>query len=132
MHDAIALANLIYALPSNTTKAIEKSFAEYQKERIPHVMESFKNSQDLALFMNRGFAGTLAMWIMKKMPDWFWAIALRRMCRSRPQVGFLPLIANKGSIPAEPSPSAEKARAVYVKRLAAKAAAAAKEEPSAV
>lgn len=77
MHDAIALANLIYALPANTTKAIEKSFAEYQKERIPHVMESFKNSQNLALFMDRGFAGSLAMFVMQKMPQWLWAIAVR-------------------------------------------------------
>lgn len=76
MHDAIALANLIYALPANTTKAIEKSFAEYQKERIPHVMESFKNSQDLALFMNRGLAGSMAMFVMKNMPDWLWNIAV--------------------------------------------------------
>ncbi|KAF9276266.1 hypothetical protein BGZ88_001845 [Linnemannia elongata] len=132
MHDAIALANLIYALPANTTKAIEKSFAEYQKERIPHVMESFKNSQNLALFMDRGFAGSLAMFVMQKMPQWLWAIALKKMIINRPTAGFLKPIAPKGTVPAARSPSTEKARAVYIQRMAAKAAAAAKSEASAV
>ncbi|KAF9143028.1 hypothetical protein BGX30_001545 [Mortierella sp. GBA39] len=132
MHDAIALANLIYALPANTTKAIEKSFAEYQKERIPHVMESFKNSQNLALFMDRGFAGALSMWVMQKMPQWLWALALKKMIISRPTAGFLKPIAPKGTVPAARSPSTEKARAIYIQRTAAKAAAAAKNEPSVV
>ncbi|KAF9120048.1 hypothetical protein BGW39_011702 [Mortierella sp. 14UC] len=49
MHDAIALANLIYALPSSPgTAEIEQAFTEYQAERIPHVLESFKSSQMLA------------------------------------------------------------------------------------
>ncbi|KAF9124060.1 hypothetical protein BGW39_008500 [Mortierella sp. 14UC] len=124
MHDAIALANLIYALPTKnlTTKEIEKSFAEYQKERIPHVMESFKNSQNLALFMDRGFAGSLAMWVMQKMPPWLWAIALKKMIVSRPTAGFLREIQNHGTVPAHRSPSAEKARAVFIKRAAARAA----------
>ncbi|KAF9547150.1 hypothetical protein EC957_008830 [Mortierella hygrophila] len=132
MHDAIALANLIYALPANTNKAIEKSFAEYQKERIPHVMESFKNSQDLALFMDRGFAGALAMFVMQKMPQWLWALALKKMIVNRPTAGFLKPIAPKGTVPAARSPSTEKARAVYIQRLAAKAAAAAMNDPSVV
>ncbi|KAK3838232.1 MAG: hypothetical protein J3R72DRAFT_448747 [Linnemannia gamsii] len=123
MHDAIALANLIYALPENTTKAIEKSFAEYQKERIPHVMESFKNSQNLALFMNRGFAGSLAMWVMQKMPPWLWALALKKMIVSRPTLGYLGEIPNKGTVPAHRSPSAEKARTVFIQRAAARTAA---------
>ncbi|KAG9064168.1 hypothetical protein KI688_003356 [Linnemannia hyalina] len=132
MHDAIALANLIYALPANTNKAIEKSFAEYQKERIPHVMESFKNSQDLALFMDRGFAGALAMFVMQRMPQWLWALALKKMIVNRPTAGFLKPIAPKGTVPAARSPSTEKARAVYNQRLAAKAAAATKNETSTV
>ncbi|KAF9906864.1 hypothetical protein EC991_000228 [Linnemannia zychae] len=121
MHDAIALANLIYALPSNTTKDIEKSFAEYQKERIPHIMESFKNSQNLALFMDRGFAGSLAMWVMQKMPPWLWAIALKKMIVSRPTAGFLREIPNNGTVPAHRSASTEKARDLFIKRAANRA-----------
>ncbi|KAF9102079.1 hypothetical protein BGX29_004968 [Mortierella sp. GBA35] len=124
MHDAIAVANLVYALPNKTTKAIEKAFAEYQAERIPHVMESFKNSQNLAAFMDRGFAGSLAMFIMQKMPAWLWKLALKKMIVNRPQAGFLPKVAPKGTVPAHFSNSTEKARAVYEKRMKAAAVAA--------
>ncbi|KAG0273300.1 hypothetical protein BGZ95_010882 [Linnemannia exigua] len=43
IHDAIALANLLYALPSNTTSEINKIFQDYQQERYPAVMESYNN-----------------------------------------------------------------------------------------
>lgn len=45
MHDAIALANLLYAMPATTSLEMTKVFEEYQKERYPAVMESFKSSQ---------------------------------------------------------------------------------------
>lgn len=54
------------------------------------------------------------------------------MIINRPTAGFLKPIAPKGTVPAARSPSTEKARAVYIQRMAAKAAAAAKSEASAV
>ena len=54
------------------------------------------------------------------------------MIINRPTAGFLKPISPKGTVPAARSPSTEKARAVYIQRLAAKAAAAAKNTPSVV
>ncbi|KAF9151856.1 hypothetical protein BG015_006128 [Linnemannia schmuckeri] len=48
MHDAIALANLFYAMPAKTSEDITKVFVEYQKERLPAVTESYNNSRQLA------------------------------------------------------------------------------------
>ncbi|KAF9095596.1 hypothetical protein BGX29_008959 [Mortierella sp. GBA35] len=45
MHDAIALANLLYVLPSSTSSEITKMFEEYKSERYPIVIDTFKNSQ---------------------------------------------------------------------------------------
>ncbi|KAF9086681.1 hypothetical protein BGX23_008663 [Mortierella sp. AD031] len=40
IHEAIALANLLYALPSNTTEEITKAFGEYQAERPPPTLKA--------------------------------------------------------------------------------------------
>ncbi|KAG0309247.1 hypothetical protein BGZ97_013125 [Linnemannia gamsii] len=117
MHDALAIANLIYALPSNTTKEIEKSFAEYQAERRPPAVEAFKASEAMATFMNRGFIGSISLFVLKHIPRFLWKAFLKGTIRQRPTCGFLPEIEDrKGTVPADVSPSAEKARAVYKKR----------------
>ncbi|KAG0045604.1 hypothetical protein BGZ90_008403 [Linnemannia elongata] len=46
MHDAAALANALYALPSvYSVQDLSTAFQEYKTERLPPIMESFKNSQ---------------------------------------------------------------------------------------
>ncbi|KAF9146994.1 hypothetical protein BG015_011424 [Linnemannia schmuckeri] len=57
LHDAIALANLLYAMPTTTSTDITNIFVEYQKERFPAVMASFKNSQIVAKVSDRGIIG---------------------------------------------------------------------------
>ncbi|KAF8929791.1 hypothetical protein BGZ47_000878 [Haplosporangium gracile] len=123
MHDAIALANLIYALPSNTAKDIEHAFAEYKAERLPPVIEASKGSQLLSLLLNRGFLGTLALLFLKYMPRWLWLKFVEGIVANRPTLGFLQEVESKGSKPASVSPSTEKARAVYNKRASAAATA---------
>ncbi|KAF8947876.1 hypothetical protein BGZ47_007544 [Haplosporangium gracile] len=83
MHDAIALANLIYAMPTETLDDITQIFEEYKTERYPAVMESYKNSQ------------------------------LAKTVRHRPQVGFIKAIPYMGTVVPTMSPSEQKARAVF-------------------
>ncbi|KAG0209626.1 hypothetical protein BGX33_005401 [Mortierella sp. NVP41] len=54
MHDAIALANLVYALPSNSTKDIHKTFAEYQEEIFQPAVEASQGSLLLSMILSRG------------------------------------------------------------------------------
>ncbi|KAG9072926.1 hypothetical protein KI688_000707 [Linnemannia hyalina] len=122
MHDAIALANLIYALPTNTSKDIEHAFEEYKAERLPPVIEAAKGSQLLSLLLNRGFLGTLALLFLKYMPRWLWLKFVEGIVANRPTLGFLSEVENKGSKPASVSPSTEKARKVYNKSVSAAAA----------
>ncbi|KAF9095908.1 hypothetical protein BGX29_008832 [Mortierella sp. GBA35] len=53
--DALALANLFYALPSNTNAEIEKTFSEYRAERYPAAVEAFSASQMLSKLMGKNF-----------------------------------------------------------------------------
>lgn len=77
MHDAIALANLIYALPTKTSGDITKIFEEYQEERFPAVMESFENSKAMSKVTARGITGAILLFIMTHLPFWLWKLVVR-------------------------------------------------------
>ncbi|KAF9537188.1 hypothetical protein EC957_008679 [Mortierella hygrophila] len=113
MHDAIALANLIYAVPTTNSADLTKIFEEYQKERLPAVIESFNNSQLMSKIMDRGIEGAIILWLYTNIPFWLWRLMLAKTVRYRPQVGFLPNIPLKGSVIPFKSPSEFKARALF-------------------
>ena len=77
MHDAIALANLFYAMPAKTGEDITKIFVEYHKERLPAVMESYNNSRQLAKTAGRGIVGAIILYLTTLIPAWLWRIAVR-------------------------------------------------------
>ncbi|KAF9097163.1 hypothetical protein BGX23_009652 [Mortierella sp. AD031] len=116
MQDAIAIANLLYALPSNTSKEVEKAFAEYRAERYEPAVDAFYSSKGLATYSEGGVLGSIALFIMGRLPSWVINLATRKMILHRSQVGFRPMIENKGSVPALVSPSTEKAKAIYEER----------------
>ncbi|KAG0289946.1 hypothetical protein BGZ96_006548 [Linnemannia gamsii] len=72
MHDAIALANLLYAMPTKTSSEITTVFEEYHKERYPAVMESYNNSKQLAKIFDTGIEGTIVNYLTTHMPTWLW------------------------------------------------------------
>ncbi|KAF9136064.1 hypothetical protein BGW39_008027 [Mortierella sp. 14UC] len=72
MHDAIALANLLYAMPTKTSSDITKVFEEYHKERYPAVMESYNNSKQLAKIFDTGIEGAIVNYLTTHMPMWLW------------------------------------------------------------
>ncbi|KAK3845558.1 MAG: hypothetical protein J3R72DRAFT_521128 [Linnemannia gamsii] len=116
MHDAIALANLFYAMPTKSASEITKVFEEYQKERLPAVMESYNSSKQMAKMSDRGFAGTLAFYLFSNMPMWLWKQVLIKTVQFRPQVGFIKSVDLKGPVVPVVSPSEQKARTVFEKR----------------
>ncbi|KAF9136065.1 hypothetical protein BGW39_008028 [Mortierella sp. 14UC] len=98
MHDALALANLFYAMPTTTSADITRVFEEYQKERLPAVMDSFNNSKQLAKKSDAGIMGTVVLYLMTNMPAWLWRMVQSKMLRFRPQCGFLRHIELKGTL----------------------------------
>ncbi|KAG0362972.1 hypothetical protein BGX24_005019 [Mortierella sp. AD032] len=106
IHDAIALANFLYALPSKTTSQINTVFQEYQQERYPAVMESYNNSQTMSKIMEKGIVGTLALFLANHMP-------LVKLVKFRPQAGFLKALDVRGSVTPFVPNSEKLARAVF-------------------
>ncbi|KAG0282477.1 hypothetical protein BGZ96_000437 [Linnemannia gamsii] len=118
MQDALALANLIYALPDNSSADIEKAFKEYQEERYDPAVAAFKSSQMLSKIMNRGIEGKIAVMVSQNMPLFLWKKFVRKLVLNRPQAGFLPPADDRGTAPPNVSPSSEKARLVFERRAA--------------
>ena len=77
MHDAIALANLIYALPANTSEEITKTFKEYHGERYPPAVEAYNNSLLMSKLLKGGITGAVATFFKNNMPNWLWRLAVR-------------------------------------------------------
>ncbi|KAF9097002.1 hypothetical protein BGX23_010045 [Mortierella sp. AD031] len=117
IHDAIALANLLYALPSTTSNEITRIFEEYQTERYPAVVRSFDESQLGSKMTEKGIVGALTLYMFTHMPTWLWNKFLVYTLKFRPLAGFLEPIENKGTVIPIVSPSYEKARAVYEQRM---------------
>ncbi|KAG0371468.1 hypothetical protein BGX24_001625 [Mortierella sp. AD032] len=116
IHDAISLANLLYAMPSKTSSDVTKIFEEYHKERYPVVMEAFNISQLMSKITERGLIGALALYLVTRMPQWLWRLSLVKQLGFRPQAGFLKAVEVKGTVSAHAAPSEKKARAVYEKQ----------------
>ncbi|KAF9095780.1 hypothetical protein BGX29_008877 [Mortierella sp. GBA35] len=111
MHDAIALANLLYAVPSTSSEDVTKIFEEYQTERYPAVLESFKYSQLNSKILERSIFGHVMLFIGTHMPLWLQKLILAKTLRNRYLCGFLKPIESRGTVAPSASPSAEKARA---------------------
>ncbi|KAG0309248.1 hypothetical protein BGZ97_013126, partial [Linnemannia gamsii] len=125
MHDAIALANLLYALPTDTaptTSEIEQAFSEYRAERYPAAVEAFNGSQMLAKFMEKGIGGKIAFFLAKHIPTFLWNIFVKDMVSHRPQLGCLDAVPERGSVPAAVEKSSVKARETFERRRQAASA----------
>ncbi|KAF9102601.1 hypothetical protein BGX29_004403 [Mortierella sp. GBA35] len=77
---------------------IQKSFTEYQTERLSPVIEANQSSFALASLLEKRLGGTIALWISRQLPQWLWKFFWGQYLTNRPQIGFLPQIENKGSV----------------------------------
>ncbi|KAG0284586.1 hypothetical protein BGZ96_011060 [Linnemannia gamsii] len=98
IHDAIALANLIYSLESTSRSAIHRIFTLYKAERYPIVQEAFKSSEFLSKRIERSLTGLLARWMSRYTPLWLWKIMLAKSVKHRPTASFLPPVEVRGSV----------------------------------
>ncbi|KAF9082319.1 hypothetical protein BGX23_012587, partial [Mortierella sp. AD031] len=68
MHGALALANLLYALPSNTTTDIEEAFEAYKAERMAPSAEAFKASQLFSKYLEKDYVGSFILFLLRHSP----------------------------------------------------------------
>ncbi|KAG0204215.1 hypothetical protein BGX33_008657 [Mortierella sp. NVP41] len=116
IHDAVALANLIYTLPSTSVKDINDMFSKYRSERYPAAMVAFQSSQSLSKTIDRGLSGVVARFVAKNAPRWIWRQHLVKRSLIRPLAAFLPVTESKGTIPPDPQPSFIEAKTLFDRR----------------
>ncbi|KAF9150570.1 hypothetical protein BG015_007626 [Linnemannia schmuckeri] len=98
MHDAAALANVIYSLPlSPSVKDLEAASSDYCSEQSPTAQESLKNSRMLSKTIEKGLVGVLTRFLMKYQSNWM-KLALHGMFHYRTNVGSLPKLVEKETI----------------------------------
>ncbi|KAF9088224.1 hypothetical protein BGX29_000389 [Mortierella sp. GBA35] len=106
IHDAIVLANYIYALPDHPiTEEIEDCFRAYREERIPWVESSFSTSQTFRNMAAQGIKASVTRFLMKNMPKWLSRVLEVRLMSNRPQINFLPRDETPVTLPPAPQPS---------------------------
>lgn len=62
----------------------------------------------------------MARLLFKHMPPWLMRQVIIKACRARPQVSFLPLVQDLGTVKPANQPSLEKTLAIHEKRRAEK------------
>ncbi|KAF9102604.1 hypothetical protein BGX29_004406 [Mortierella sp. GBA35] len=116
MQDEIAFANSIYALSFNTTEEIQRSFSEYQAERIPAIIGAYASSCSLANILGKGLKGRLPCRSPgRPRNDSGRSFGVDTLV-IRPQIGFLPQVENRGSVVPNVSQITKRARVVYEER----------------
>ncbi|KAF9563169.1 hypothetical protein EC968_004977 [Mortierella alpina] len=108
IQDAICLANWINVIPSTSLEDMEKVFKEYQAERLPSVKADFVFGQRMAHVSARNFKAKIVRYMAKNMPDWLWTFSHTKNVANRPQVAFLPLVQDEGTVRPQYQPSLHK------------------------
>ncbi|KAF9127504.1 hypothetical protein BGX30_014771 [Mortierella sp. GBA39] len=94
MHDAVALANLIYTLPSSPLSIEDTTtlFSTYWTERYPAALEELQSSQLLNKTSERGLSGTVARFVARTTPSRIWrqVFGVHSRIQVRPIVAYLP------------------------------------------
>ncbi|KAF9996883.1 hypothetical protein BGZ80_010356 [Entomortierella chlamydospora] len=99
IHDAITLANWISVLPASpSTAEAEKIFKEFKIERYPDARDTHDQGHMLSKILEKGFKGDTMRFLAKHMPAWLNRLVLVKISAMRPQVSFLPPVADNGTV----------------------------------
>ncbi|KAF9402223.1 hypothetical protein BGZ94_004997 [Podila epigama] len=112
MQDAVALANWIRTLRSPTVRELKKVFQEYRTERYPIVKDAFSTSQMFRRNFGKNLSSVMTREFMKRMPFWVYRLISKKICASRYQVSFLPLVEDKGKVKLRYQASLHKTRKI--------------------
>ncbi|KAG0278505.1 hypothetical protein BGZ96_002359, partial [Linnemannia gamsii] len=108
MQDATILANCLYDLEDLSPESIHKTFSDYRGQRYTHAKKQVTNSQLNARISS---GQTLKEKIIRHvvlnfLPKWVFSLSFVKSAAYRPQVTFLPMVPDKGtiaSLPQKPS-----------------------------
>ncbi|KAF9155767.1 hypothetical protein BG015_008697 [Linnemannia schmuckeri] len=108
MQDATILANCLYDLEDLSPESILKTFSDYRDQRYTHAKKQVANSQ-LNAKISSGQTlkeKVIRHVVLNFLPQWVFSLSFVKSAAYRPQVTFLPMVPDKGSVvslPQKPS-----------------------------
>ncbi|KAG0264495.1 hypothetical protein BG011_006659 [Mortierella polycephala] len=115
-HDAIALANWINILPSTSIEDAEMIFKEYRDERMPYAKGANTQGHTMAQVSATGIKASIIRYFVKNIPAFVQRSFQTKNVATRPQVSFLPLVEDKGTVKPAHQPSLHKTLEILQKR----------------
>ncbi|KAG0257353.1 hypothetical protein DFQ27_005185 [Actinomortierella ambigua] len=114
MQDAVALANALYAMPSNSPEDIEIAFEAYREERWNFAKDAFDLSHNFGKVTRPSWTSALLLFVLQRLPQSLWVKQLDGLAGHRPQASFLPLYEHAGFV--KPLPLTDFAKVMQDKR----------------
>ncbi|KAG0226925.1 hypothetical protein BGX31_007146 [Mortierella sp. GBA43] len=100
MQDAVVLANCIYNMTNSNHGSVKKAFKEYCRQRKDHVEVQFHRSSAMSKTLSGQTWSERAMRnvMLNYMPKWVHQLSFNKTFEYRPQIAWLPLAENRGTV----------------------------------
>ncbi|KAF9551998.1 hypothetical protein EC957_000071 [Mortierella hygrophila] len=121
MQDATILANCLYDLEDLSPESILKTFSDYREQRYTHAKKQVANSQ-LNAKISSGQTlkeKVIRHVVLNFLPRWVFSLSFVKSAAYRPQVTFLPMVPDKGSVASLPQKPSKRHQAEQAVRAAA-------------
>ncbi|KAF9435166.1 hypothetical protein BGZ76_006771 [Entomortierella beljakovae] len=98
LHDAIVLANCLYAMKDASDESVHAAFSDYYDQRFVYAEAAFNNSSGMAKILNGQKLGEklLRKIFLNYVPGWVIDATTAKVMKYRPQVAWLPLAEHRG------------------------------------
>ncbi|KAG0277447.1 hypothetical protein BGZ95_005930 [Linnemannia exigua] len=105
IQDAIVLSNYLYAMRDANPETITHAFGQYRQERFASARQAHDTSERFRqLFRKRWINGIIRL-MVRYIPQMVWNRIFDKVYSNRPQVAFLPLVEDRGTVKAFPQQS---------------------------
>ncbi|KAF9436496.1 hypothetical protein BGZ76_003751 [Entomortierella beljakovae] len=113
LHDAVVLANCLYALKENNEQAIHEAFSDYYDQRYIYAEYAYQMSADMSIILNgqKFWQKVLRKVALNYIPIWMLDYFSLKISSHRPQIAWLPLVKNHGRVKINPQRFEEKTNA---------------------
>ncbi|KAF8923630.1 hypothetical protein BGZ58_002719 [Dissophora ornata] len=104
MHDAVVLANCIYTADNITPEGITRAFEDFYNQRYQYSYDQFKNSSKMTqtFFGQSWLTKVIRSVLLSYLPNWVHQMSFAKTLSYRPQIAWLPLAENRGTVRVQP------------------------------
>ncbi|KAF8950599.1 hypothetical protein BGZ46_004428, partial [Entomortierella lignicola] len=104
IEDAVVLANCLYFMKDTSSESISSAFQDYYRQRYHYAEKAFNTSSFFAKILNgqKRSERIIRKIFLKYIPDWVTRSQWKKTVAYRQQIAWLPLVENRGTIPALP------------------------------